>query len=496
MAESDASLTVMEDGCQQTRKRAYLKDGSEGSSDSTRSTKSKKKAKAEKGKKPSTLADNHDVGLADAKRQLNLARRVQLQQDLEEKVAAKEQQAYVARAKSGYGASSVLYADYPLAELERMAQEDKEEIVDVASKSSNLKATFQKSLKCRAASMCGIVRELVQRTAPDETRQLQAKVDRLQLEFGQLLMKLADLATARPAQADLRPAVEGPSNLEDAIRKVIMEERAFTRTCFAGIEDRLLPEKRLRPPLAADKWQRELGPSSQREDALLPCTALSNQPWTEVVSKGKGKAKKKARTAATPAVPASTPPGPSQTTGKGKGKGKGKKSATKPATAAPAAKRAPAGARKSLVPPKTAAVVVTLTAEAAEQGETYESVLKRARTNADPTQLGISKVACRRTQTGARIFEFSGTQGGANADLFASKLREVIADVAKVARPVKSAALEVTDLDDSVTKEEVVAAVAAIGGCDVAAVQGRGIRPGRGGMGTIRLECPVTAAKA
>ncbi|KOB58054.1 Gag-like protein, partial [Operophtera brumata] len=139
--------------------------------------------------------------------------------------------------------------------------------------------------------------------------------------------------------------------------------------------------------------------------------------------------------------------------------------------------------------------VVTLTAEAAEQGETYESVLKRARTNADPTQLGISKVACRRTQTGARIFEFSGTQGGANADLFASKLREVIADVAKVARPVKSAALEVTDLDDSVTKEEVLAAVAAIGGCDVAAVQGRGIRPGRGGMGTIRLECPVTAAK-
>lgn len=140
--------------------------------------------------------------------------------------------------------------------------------------------------------------------------------------------------------------------------------------------------------------------------------------------------------------------------------------------------------------------MVTLTAEAAERGETYESVLKRARTNADPTQLGIGAVACRRTQAGARIFEFPGAQGGANADLFATKLREVIADAAKVVRPIRSAALEVTDIDDSVTKEEVVAVVAEIGGCDVAAVKGRDIRPGRGGMGTIRLECPVAAAKA
>lgn len=516
--ETDTGSTMTDAG--QSRKRAFLKEAGSGSSDAAKS-RPKRKPKARK--RPPAIAGTHNVGLEDAQRQLNLAQRAQLQQDLEEQVAAKEQRARVSRAKSGYGASRVIYSDFSLGELERMAQEDAEEIAGLASKSSNLKGTFQKSLKCRAASMRGIIQELVQRTATDETRQLQAKLDHLQSEVSQLHKKLSEV-TARPSQADQRPAAEaaarpskanprpaagtsarpsqaetrsaaeGPSsNLEDIIRKVIMEERAFTRACFEGIEDRLLPEKRLRPPLAADKRPGKPGPSSQREDAQLPATTPSNS-WTEVVSKGKGKAKKKARMAAASAAPDATPSGPSQGTGKGKGKGKGRKSA--PAAAAPAAKRAPAGGKKPLVPPKTAAVVVTLTAEAAERGETYESVLTRARPNADPTQLGIGAVTCRRTQTGARIFEFPGAQGGANADLFANKLREVIADAAKVVRPVRSAALEVTDLDDSVTKAEVVAAIAAIGGCDVTAVQGRDIRPGRGGMGAIRLECPVTAAKA
>ncbi|KAH9643091.1 hypothetical protein HF086_008976 [Spodoptera exigua] len=207
-----------------------------------------------------------------------------------------------------------------------------------------------------------------------------------------------------------------------------MEERAFTRACFAGIEDRLLPEKRLRPPLAADKVsertpsapgpstapaQREskgkgkgkgkkttpAAPTAQtvpqdlpREDPLLPSTTPSNQPWVKVVSK--------------------------------KRKGK-KKVAPKP----PAAKPAAAAEKRKKLPSS----------------------------------------------------EIRSRSGGTKADLFASKLREAVADTAKVVRPVKCVALEVTDLDDSVTQEEVVAAVAAVGGCAVELVKGRTIRPGRGG---------------
>ncbi|KAF9405497.1 hypothetical protein HW555_013797 [Spodoptera exigua] len=254
-------------------------------------------------------------------------KRAVVQADLEERIASKEQRTRTTRAKAGYGASSVLYADHSVEEMERMALEDQEEILEVASKSSNLKGTFQKALKCRAASLLGIVKELAQRTTSDETRQLQAKVDRLQKEVSALHARVAELM-ARPEGTSEGPAsMLAPSNLEDIIRKVIMEERAFTRACFAGIEDRLLPEKRLRPPLASDRVpertpgapgpstapaQREqpkgkgkgkgkkttpAAPTAQtapqtlpREDPLLPSTTPSNQPWVKVVSrKKKGK---------------------------------------------------------------------------------------------------------------------------------------------------------------------------------------------------------------
>ncbi|KAH9643088.1 hypothetical protein HF086_008973 [Spodoptera exigua] len=431
---SDTESIVSGTNCgstRQSRKRAFLRQDSRGSPD-----------QAEKPPK-----------------------RAVIQADLEERIAAKEQRTRTTRAKAGYGASSVLYADHSVEEMERMALEDQLEILEVASKSSNLKGTFQKALKCRAASLLGIVKELAQRTTSDETRQLQAKVDRLQKEVSALHARVAELM-ARPEVTSEGPAsMLAPSNLEDIIRKVVMEERAFTRACFAGIEDRLLPEKRLRPPLAADRAPERTpsapGPSTApaqhqpkgkgkgkgkkttpaaptaqtvpqdlpREDPLLPSTTPSNQPWTKVVPR-----KRKGKKTVSPKPPAA-----------------------KPAAAVEKRKKLP-------LPPKSAAVVVTLTPEAAERGETYESVLRRARANVDPAQLGAGRVTCRKTQTGARIFEFSGAQGGTKAELFAAKLREAVADTAKVVRPVKCVALEVTDLDDSVTQEEVVAAVAAVGG--------------------------------
>ncbi|PZC83970.1 hypothetical protein B5X24_HaOG206316 [Helicoverpa armigera] len=385
----------------QTRKRAFLKRGSGGSSDAA--------------EKP--------------------AKRAILQANLEEQPARRS------RAKANLGASSVLYADHTVEEMERMALEDQMGILEVASKSSNLKGTLQKALKCRAASLLGIVKELVQRTTSEETRQLQAKVDRLQKEVSALHARVPEPTNRQEGTSEGPTPLPPSSILEDIIRKVVMEERAFTRACFAGIEDRLLPETRLRPPLAADKAPGRMpiapGPSTVpaqaepqvlkttkgkktspapatqtfppepvREDVLLPSTTPSNQPWIKVVKR----------------------------------KQKGKRSAPEPPAVKPAAladKR-----RKLAPPPRTAAVVVTLTPEAAERGETYESVLRRARTNVDPAELGAGRVTCRKTQTGARIFQFSGAQRGTKADLFATKLREAISDTAKVVRAVKCVTLE------------------------------------------------------
>uniref|UniRef100_A0A2H1WHU9 SFRICE_015107 n=1 Tax=Spodoptera frugiperda TaxID=7108 RepID=A0A2H1WHU9_SPOFR len=134
------------------------------------------------------------------------------------------------------------------------------------------------------------------------------------------------------------------------------------------------------------------------------------------------------------------------------------------------AKRAPAAPSNKavkLAAPRTAAVTVTITPETTERGRTYESVLKRARAYADPIHSPGHRVRKMRT----------------------------FADVANVAAPVKSVTLEVIDLDDSVSTREVVAAIAAAGGCTGEAVHGRPIRTGRRGLGTTRVDCPVIAAK-
>ncbi|OWR47347.1 gag protein [Danaus plexippus plexippus] len=303
------------------------------------------------------------------------AKRAVVQADLEERIASKEKLAQTTRAKAGYGAPTVIYADHSVEEMERMALEDQEEIFEVASKSSNLKGTFQKALKCRAASLLGIVKELSQRTTSDETRKLQAKVDHLQKEVSALHARVVELM-ARPEGTSEGPVVAAsPSNLEDIIRKVVMEERAFTRACFAGIEDRLLPEKRLRPPL---------GRTSTAPPPQQAAPAQNEQPQVTKTGKGKGKGKKtpsapisRAGTSATPApaqapqredalLPSTTPSNEPWKKVVGKKQRKGKKSAPEP----PAAKKAPAGGRRKLAPPKTAAVVVTLTPEAVARGET------------------------------------------------------------------------------------------------------------------------------
>ena len=98
---------------------------------------------------------------------------------------------------------------------------------------------------------------------------------------------------------------------------------------------------------------------------------------------------------------------------------------------------------------------MTLTTSAVEQGVTYESVLKRARTTlGDKAAEGVR---CRITATGARLFEFPGAESAPVADSFAAKLRGVVTDVATVARPQKRTTVIVGGLDESVTAQEVVA---------------------------------------
>nr|XP_026496141.1 uncharacterized protein LOC113400708 [Vanessa tameamea] len=83
-----------------------------------------------------------------------------------------------------------------------------------------------------------------------------------------------------------------------------------------------------------------------------------------------------------------------------------------------------------------------------------------------------------------------------SADALAAKLRDVLSpDEVQVHRPTKCVEIRVMDLDDSVTSEEVVAAVATEGGCSEGAIRPGVVVRGANGCRSLWLSCPVAAAK-
>ncbi|CAK1585425.1 unnamed protein product [Parnassius mnemosyne] len=147
--------------------------------------------------------------------------------------------------------------------------------------------------------------------------------------------------------------------------------------------------------------------------------------------------------------------------------------------------------------PKTAAVVITLQPDAEKKGITYRDLLAKAKEAVDLGELGITGgLRLKVTQTGARMLEIPGESSGATADALAAKLRASLnADEARVSRPVRCADLRIMGLDDSVSEEELVAAVARSGGCTTDQVRSGAIRPDQQGMHSATVCCPVTAAK-
>ena len=231
---------------------------------------------------------------------------------------------------------------------------------------------------------------------------------------------------------------------------------------------------------------------------MLPSATSANEGWHLVGrKKGKGKGKRPGLASSpTSSITVDSAPDPSLAGGKKKTVSKAEGSQPILANKEKNKAKIPAAKKQKMIPPKTVAVVFTLTEEAIKKGETYMSVLCKARSSIDIQALGIQQARMGQTMTGARKFEFPGTDSASQADKFAKKLQEVVADMARVSRPQKYAGLIISGLDDSVIKTEVAEKVAEIGGCTVESVKIGEIRPGRGGVGAVRLQCPVVAAKA
>lgn len=131
-----------------------------------------------------------------------------------------------------------------------------------------------------------------------------------------------------------------------------------------------------------------------------------------------------------------------------------------------------------------------------EGGEsTVGEMLSVARQKVDIATLGITDMRTRRAMTGGLLLEIRGEEGSAKADQLASKLVEVVGGMgARISRPSKCVGVRIEGLDDSVTPEEVVRAVAQVGGCPVGDVKAGEISRSPTGLGRIWARCPIRAA--
>lgn len=155
--------------------------------------------------------------------------------------------------------------------------------------------------------------------------------------------------------------------------------------------------------------------------------------------------------------------------------------------------------RKRVRPPRSAAIVLTLSQDAAKEGRTYAGLLAEAKGKIDLSELGVESLRFKVAQTGGRILEVPGADGAAKADRLAEQLRTILpSQEVRVSRPVKTAEIRLTGLDDSITEQEIVSAV---GGSANNASQGSGqikvgtIRRTPSGSGSTVVRCPIELAR-
>ncbi|XP_032684999.1 uncharacterized protein LOC116850612 [Odontomachus brunneus] len=117
--------------------------------------------------------------------------------------------------------------------------------------------------------------------------------------------------------------------------------------------------------------------------------------------------------------------------------------------------------------------------------------------NIDLSELRIGDLRTRRAATGALVLEIPGPEGQARTDALAKRMSALFADKkdVQIVRLSKRADIRVGDLDDSITAEDVISAVAVAGGCGPGEIKAGAIRPGADRMGTIWIQRPLSAAR-
>jgi len=111
--------------------------------------------------------------------------------------------------------------------------------------------------------------------------------------------------------------------------------------------------------------------------------------------------------------------------------------------------------------PKSAAVIITCS-----EGD-YAEVMRQARANIKPKELGIKKIRPKRARTGALFLEIPVPDNNGAADALTIQMRQALANKKEVyvSRPVKMAEVRIKNLEDSISSEKVIHTIAEIGKC-------------------------------
>lgn len=412
-------------------------------------------------------------------------------------------------------------------ELLGTAREGVRKILSEAGK----RGTVRKAIKEASKSIMEALDSLQTSPMDDESRRLRADNSRLSHEVDLLRREVKALRKAfseRSLRAPDQPQDQTAEMLEELKRSLFISIGEMVNTRLESLEERLPRQPILRPPLAGDRRKEAqvtpLGAKGGRDaktakvakaaEAVKAAQAHKTTEAAKMAKAGKAaktadaakatKTAKKVKAAGpTPATRTGEPtPPPEGEWSKAESRKKRRKRQRQRRAAEKAAatreKTAQATQKKTsvkLASPRTTAVLITLQPEALERGVTYAQAITRAKREVQITDLGIAGVRIRQTATGARVLQVPGASSGEKADRLAQKIQAALGEDAKIARPTRLVDLRISGLDDSITTEEICAAVAAKAVCPTDQVKVGAISCGRDGTGAVIVRCPVASAK-
>lgn len=229
---------------------------------------------------------------------------------------------------------------------------------------------------------------------------------------------------------------------------------------------------------APDKMGRGQGRLPKKAPPLPPLwLPSSHDAWWEMVERKRGTRKKKSKASS----------------GKGANAAPTSASASNSKGGAGGTARQPVKRKKVRIrPPRSAAVIITLTADSL----TCAGIMAEARQKVRLEDMGISHVRPKIAATGAIILKVPCEDSASKADQLAQKLRLALADKeVRISRPIKSAELRIVGVDESITRDDLAAAVAGAGDCPQDEIRVGEIRRGASGLGAAWVKCPAVAAR-